>query len=165
VAAALIAALAALVLLVRGPAPKAPRMAAGPSVPPAGTPTPSPSSSVSPAVTAPGGTVAVSLPERPQPTRIPLDPAVREVRFTIPVAADGPDAYIAKVRRGGRTVWEEGDLEASAGEATLVVDVPAQVLAGDSVALVVEPDTTRSVSSGPPVAARVWPLRLVGPEP
>ena len=165
VAAAVIAALAALVLLMSGPAPKEPRFAGGSTAPPSRTPTPSPSPSVSPGVPSSAGTAAVSLPERPQPTRIPLDASFRVVRFTIPLPAEGPDAYIAKVRRDGRTVWEEGDLEASAGGSTLVVDVPAQVLAGESVALVLEPDTTRSTSPRPAASERVWPLRLVRPEP
>ena len=160
VAATVIAALAALVLLMSGPAPQGPRFVVGPTAAPSTTSTPSPFPSVPSS-----GTAAVSLPERPQPTRIPLASAVRVVRFTIPLPADGPDAYIAKVRRDGRTVWEEGDLEASAGGSTLVVDVPAQVLAGESVALALEPDTTRSASPGPAASVRVWPLRLVRPEP
>jgi hypothetical protein len=159
VAAALIAALAALALLVSGRAQAPPRLATTGTPVPSPTPTPSPSPEGSPTRAPEGATATVSLPDPPGATRVAVDSTTRVVRFRVPTPAAGPDAYVARVRRDGRTLWEEGDLEASGP--TLVLDVPASVLSGDSIELALEPDTTRSGSSGPRVPARIWPLRIL----
>jgi hypothetical protein len=156
-AAVLVAALAALVLRLQGPAPQEPRLADGPTPTSVLTPTPS----ASPSVPATNPMAFVSLPEQPRPVHISVAPAVRVVRFTIPVAEHGSRTYVASVRRKGRTVWEEGDLEAGSRDGRLVVDVPAELM-GEAADLALEPDTTRGSTPGPG-AARLWSLRIVRP--
>ncbi|MET0553061.1 MAG: hypothetical protein ABW221_08490 [Vicinamibacteria bacterium] len=156
-AAALLAALAALALYARSPAPDpliavvtpAPAPTATPEAPPA-TPTPRPS---------PRGPAEVTLPNRPRPVELELGD-VRSVRFAVPVPEEGPPSYAAVVRRDRETVWRRDDLVPAEAGAPLVVTVPADVLDGD-VTFEIQPEAVRSASPAPAPVTRVWALRIV----
>jgi hypothetical protein len=123
----------------------------------------SPRETPSPTLVREASVRVVRLPRVPsaQATHIPVSTQTKTVRLEVPVAAVGPPSYEAVIRSAdGAEVWRQDDLAPARGGEPVVVEIPADVLTGDSYQFTLEGEAVRDPSGTEKVVSLRFPLRV-----